>query len=124
MLEHRTYAHEKIDNIIIFTLTGDFNEQGIAACLKAEKEAIEKCHEDKCYLLIDCTNQGGATPEIYREIDRFFNELSLNNLSAIAVVHTSYPLIRLHYRDLPALDKYQVKIFEDRNSALSWLKSF
>lgn len=121
MLEHGTYTQEVEGKVIIFSLFGEFNEQGIVACLNAQKRAIESYNGRPCFLLIDSTGQTGATPEAYQAVNRFYRDLSYDNLLAIAIVHESYVLTRLHERDIPELNRFTTKLFPDIDSAMNWL---
>ncbi|MDG3085825.1 hypothetical protein P7F88_06840 [Vibrio hannami] len=123
MLEHGTYTKETNGNIVIFTLIGEFNEPGVIACLEMQKKAIESYGDKECFLLVDSTQQTGATPEAYQAVDRFYRDLDYKHLSAIAIVHESYALLRLHERDIPELKRHNSRIFPDRASAILWLES-
>lgn len=122
MLEHGSYTYEIKDNIIIFSLLGAFNEQGVIACLTEQRQQIQSFGNEACFLVVDSRGQSGATPEVYQAVDDFYHNLNSDNLSAIAIVHTSPIMTRLHERDIPELNKYRTEIFPDVDSAILWLK--
>ncbi|WP_375748439.1 hypothetical protein [Vibrio sp. HN007] len=121
MLEHGTFTQEEQENIFIFSLIGEFNEQGITACLNAQKKAIESFGDKECFILIDSTKQTGATPEAYQAVNRYYRDLNYPHLAAIAIVHDSYALARLHERDIPEMQRHNTKTLPDRESAIEWL---
>lgn len=123
ILNHGNYSFEIDNNLIIFSLAGDFNEHGMFACLDAERKAIEKFSDEKCFLLVDCTKITGATPEAYRAVDNFYNEINYKYLAAIAVIHDSHLLTQIQHKNIPQMKKHNVREFLDRKSAISWLKS-
>lgn len=120
MREHGRFSYEARGNVLLFFLTGEFNEYGMARCLAAQKESIETFVGERCFLLVDCTAQLGATPEAYELVDKFYAELKYENLSAIALIHTQSVLKHLVNRDIPMMKKHNARVFSNIPSALSW----
>lgn len=121
MLKHGTFSYDVQDSVIIFKLSGDFNEYGIQACLDAEKEVIESFGGKQCSMLIDCREATGATPEAYQAIDDFYRQIRYDNLSAIALVYANNLMARIEERGIPQMKNHRAKAFLDWQSALSWL---
>jgi len=121
MKAHGTYMSEVHGNIIIFSLSGGFNESGILSCLKSQKREIEEFGKNECYLLVDCCDQIGATPEAYELVNQFYNDLNATNLAAIAMVHCSYVLARLEEREISGMKSYNVRVFFNKKAALTWV---
>jgi hypothetical protein len=121
MLEHGAFTFQINNNIIIFKLTGDFNEYGIKACLEAEKKAIESFGKQPCLLLVDCRAATGATPEAYQAINDFYRDINYAHLSAIALVYSSDLMARIEERSIPLMKNHEAKAFLDWQAAIDWL---
>ncbi|WCE32506.1 hypothetical protein [Vibrio sp. SCSIO 43137] len=122
MYEHGSYQCETKGEVIICSLNGAFNETGITSCLNAQKQAIKSFGSRRCFLLVDCTELTGATPEAYKTVDDFYRDLNYPQLVAIAIIHTQYVLARLEERDIPQMKNHNIQVFANRKSALSWFE--
>lgn len=122
MYEHGSYQCETKGEIINCSLIGSFNETGIVSCLNAQKQALESFGSGSCFLLVDCSEQTGATPEAYKIVDDFYRDLDYPNLVAIAIIHTHYVLARLEERDIPQMKNHNIQVFSNRKSAINWFE--
>jgi len=119
---HGSYRCGIEGEVITCSLNGSFNEAGISSCLNAQKRAIESFGSSDCFLLVDCTELTGATPEAYKTVDDFYRDLNYPHLIAIAIIHTQYVLARLEERDIPQMKNHNIQVFSNRKSAISWFE--
>ncbi|KGJ95176.1 hypothetical protein [Colwellia psychrerythraea] len=113
-----------VDGDIIFVKAiGSFNLEGIVKVITELKLIIESFAQKDFKLLFDYTQTEGATPEVFEKINECNIWLNNQNMVAKAVIINSQILMTILESRTPARDCQNSKQFEDKASAITWLKS-
>jgi len=121
-LEHGIFTVTIDTNIIIVIMKGSFNEFGARALIDSIKAKIKNFNGAKFSILVEDLELEGITPEGYKEINKYNEWLNNQNMIAKARVANSSLMLDIDHRLIPAIQKQNLKIFEDVPSAIEWLK--
>jgi hypothetical protein len=110
------------DDIIFIKSVGAFNLEGINKANQDIKEVILNCDKKGLKLLIDYTEIEGETPEAFDKLNECNEWLNSQNLIAKAVVINSPVTLTLLESRAPARRLQNDKNFEDKVTAIKWLK--
>lgn len=124
MFEHGECIVKGVDDIIFVKLKGSFNELAVKSCITKIKNEIVRNKLSRFSMLVDYTDSYGGTPEAY-SISNDFNKWlnSKNNLFRKALVTKSNVLTEISLKQQAELRKQNVKVFNSRDEALSWLRA-
>ena len=115
----------KLDkNIILVTLVGPFNDMGVSSWTKELRAQIEKFTGNRFFILMDNRNYGGFTAEASAISNEFNLWLNDQPMVAKAIVQPSPVAIKMNLKSIPALAKQNIKYFDNKDDALTWLKAF
>ena len=121
-LEHGIFTVTIDTNIIIVIMKGSFNEFGARALIDSIKAKIKSFNGTKFSIIVEDLELEGITPEGYKEINKYNEWLNNQNMIAKARVANSSLMLDIDHRLIPAIQKQNLKIFEDVPSAIEWLK--
>ena len=121
-LEHGIFTVTIDTNIIIVIMKGSFNEFGARALIDSIKAKIKSFNGTKFSIIVEDLELEGITPEGYKEINKYNEWLNNQNMIAKARVANSSLMLDIDHRLIPAIQKQNIKIFEDVPSAIEWLK--
>lgn len=110
------------NHIIIATLNGAFNEIGAEKYTEGVKSIVNKLKDEKYAILVDNCNMEGGTPEAYQVLEKYNQWLNTTNLVAKAIVVNSPITTNLIKSLSPSVKLQTTKSFNDKKSALKWLK--
>jgi len=122
-LEHGKCFISVDGNIISVKALGAFNEEGIVKTIEELKSVIEKFGHQEFKLLFDYTQTEGGTPEVFEKINECNVWLNTQNMVAKALVINSSTNLAILESRTPARNSQNAKSFDDRVSAITWLKS-
>jgi hypothetical protein len=109
-------------DIITVTPSGSFNEEGITKVIADLTSVIESFDQKSFKLLFDYTQTQGGTPEVYEKINDCNVWLNTQRLNAKAIIINSRINLAILERRTPARHAQNTQCFEDKVSALTWLK--
>ncbi|MEH6385099.1 MAG: hypothetical protein V7780_10865 [Colwellia sp.] len=110
-------------DIIISKIIGAFNVEGVNKSITDLKTVVDSFCQNKFKLLIDYIDAEGATPEVYEKINECNIWLNSQNMVAKALVPNSNVALSILESRTPARSSLNERIFDDKASAMSWLKS-
>ncbi|MBA6262734.1 hypothetical protein [Colwellia sp. Bg11-12] len=110
-------------DIIISKIIGAFNVEGVNKSITDLKTVVDSFCQNKFKLLIDYIDAEGATPEVYEKINECNIWLNSQNMVAKALVTNSNVALSILESRTPARSSLNERIFDDKASAMSWLKS-
>ena len=110
-------------DIISVIAVGAYNKEGIIKTIEQLKSAIESFNQKKFKLLFDYSQVEGATPDVFNEINECNVWLNCQNMAAKALVINSTMHLAILESRTPARNLQNAKNFEDKPSAINWLKS-
>jgi hypothetical protein len=110
-------------DIIISKIIGAFNVEGVNKSITDLKTVVDSFCQNKFKLLIDYIDAEGATPEVYEKINECNIWLNSQNMVAKALVTNSNVALSILESRTPARSSLNERIFDDKTSAMSWLKS-
>jgi hypothetical protein len=111
------------DDIIIVEVIGSFNSEGVSKSIEELKTVIDSFGENKFKLLFDYTNAEGGTPEVFEKINECNVWLNSKNMTAKALAIKSKTILKILESRTPARKSQHSKNFDNKVSALIWLKS-
>lgn len=110
-------------DIIVVKVVGAFNREGIIKSVDELKSVIESFRQKKFKILFDYLEAEGATPGAFDEINTCNLWLNTQNMAAKALVINSPANITILEKRTPARKSQNAKNFDNRSSAINWLKS-
>ncbi|GGW73102.1 STAS/SEC14 domain-containing protein [Alteromonas halophila] len=108
-------------DIILVTLSGAFNQEGIELYEQKARDAIRAMKGEPFKMLIDDSDVEGGTPEAYAALDRFNQWQNTQPLRAKAFVVKQTLLQRILMKRTPALSSQNTAFFTSKKDALAWL---
>jgi len=111
------------DDIITVTAIGAFNKEGIIKVVKELESIIKGFNQKEFKLLFDYSQTEGGTPDVFNEINECNIWLNSQNMLAKALVINSTVQLAILESRTPARSEQNAKNFEDKTSAINWLKS-
>mgnify|MGYP000343419141 CR=1 FL=1 len=122
-VEHgESFVTLEVDIITVKT-QGAFNREGIIKAFDQLKLIIESNNLSSFKVLLDYSDSEGGTPAAYDEVNRCNLWLNTQNMTAKATVMTSPMYQSILESRTPASKTQNAKLFTDKQSAISWLKS-
>jgi hypothetical protein len=110
-------------DLIIINVSGAFNEEGMSKSIENLKAVVETFSEKKFKLLIDYSDTEGATPQAYKRNNEGNAWLNSQNMAAKAIVIRSSVLLGILESRTPERKSQNAKNFDNKPSALAWLKT-
>lgn len=121
-VEHGKSAVSVDGDIIIVKAVGSFNREGIVTTIEELKSVIEGFCQKEFKLLFDYSEAEGGTPDVFDRINECNIWLNSQNMVAKAlVINSSIHLAILESRT-PARNSQNAKSFDNKESAINWLK--
>ncbi len=109
-------------DIITVKAVGPFNREGIVKTTEELKLLIESFGHKKFKILFDCAEAEGGPPDVFDKINELNIWLNSQNMIAKAsVINLSMQLEILEIRS-PARNLQNAKDFDNKSSAIAWLK--
>ena len=121
-LEHGKNSISVDDNIITVKSVGVYNIEGIVKAIEELKVVIESFSHKEFKLLFDYTETEGGTPEVFEQINECNIWLNSQNMVAKALVINSAMHLSILESRTPARKLQKTKNFDNKASAISWLK--
>ena len=109
-------------DIISVIAVGSYNKEGIIKTVEELKSTVESFNQKQFKLLFDYSQIEGGTPDVFNEINECNIWLNCQNMVAKALVINSTMLLAILESRTPARKLQNSKNFEDKASALNWLK--
>ena len=122
-LEHGKSYVSVDGDLIAVKVTGAFNKEGMLQSIEELKSAIESFNQKKFKLLIDYTQAEGGNPDVFDKINECNIWLNSQNMVAKAVVINSSIHLAILESRTPARNLQKSKNFEDKGTAMNWLKT-
>jgi len=120
--EHGKYFISVDGDIITVKSVGAFNREGTAKVIVELKLAIESFSDKNFKLLFDYTETDGGTPEVFEQINECNIWLNSQNMVAKALIINSAMHLSILESRTPARKSQNAKNFDDKASAIAWLK--
>jgi hypothetical protein len=121
--EHGQSSISVDGDIISVKAVGAFNQEGIVKSIEELKVVIESFCQKEFKLLIDYSEIEGGTPEVFERINECNLWLNTQNMVAkVLVINSSVNLAILESRT-PARKLQNTKNFDNKASAITWLKT-
>jgi len=122
-INHGDYLIRVEDNMVILTLSGEFNELSVQAYVAEIQLTIEKFENSPFLMLVDNLALVGATPEAYKESDHHNHWLSTTNMLGKATVYPSSFLADVDSARVSSKKRLNCKNFESISAAKKWLNN-
>ncbi len=110
-------------DIITVTAVGAFNLEGIVKVIAELKLIIGSFCQKEFKLLFDYSQTEGGTPEVFEKINECNVWLNSQNMVAKALIINSPINLAILESRTPARNSQNSKRFDDKASAIAWLKS-
>lgn len=111
-------------NIILVTLIGPFNDLGVTTWTENVRTQIETFGDNPFFILMNNTNYAGFTHHGSEISNQFNYWLTNQTMIAKAIVQPSLFARKMNLKHIPALKDQYIEYFDNKNDALSWLKTF
>ncbi len=109
-------------DIITVKAIGAFNLEGIVKVITELELIIESFCQKEFKLLFDYSQTDGGTPEVFDKINECNVWLNSQNMVAKALIINSPTNLAILESRTPARNSQNTKQFDDKASAIAWLK--
>ena len=122
-LEHGKSYISVDGDLITVKIIGAFNKEGVIQSIEEIKSAVESFNQKKFKLLFDYSKAEGGTPDVFDKINECNIWLNSQNMVAKAIVINSSIHLAILESRTPARNLQKSKNFEDKGTAMNWLKT-
>jgi len=109
-------------NIITVKAVGAYNKEGMVKTIEELESTIESFNQKEFKLLFDYTLSEGGTPDVFDKINECNIWLNSQNMIAKALVINSSMHLSILESRTPARKSQNTKNFDNKTSALAWLR--
>ena len=120
--EHGKNSISVDGNIITVKSVGAYNTEGVFKAIEELKVVIESFFQKEFKLLFDYTETYGGTPEVFEQINECNIWLNSQTMVAKALVINSAMHLSILESRTPARKSQNTKNFDNKASAINWLK--
>lgn len=120
--EHGEYRFEWQGDLLIFTLSGGFNEAAIANFFQQVIQSLAQREFKPWVLLSDIDQNVMGTPEVHKAVKMGYKWAGHHGCCAAAISDPNL-IIRHVYHDFFNQLPYDADIFTDRDQAIVWLNA-
>jgi len=110
------------DDIITVKAIGAYNKEGMIKTIEELKSIIESFNQKGFKLLFDYSQTEGGTPDVFDKINECNIWLNSQNMIAKALVINSSMHLSILESRTPARKSQNTKNFNNKASAIAWLK--
>jgi len=123
-IPHGKYSIDFINETLVVSLVGTFNEQAVENWTRDVKDIILSYSGKPFKMLMDLSCSTGGTPEALAVANRYNQWLNTQNLLAKAVIYASKMNQSIDEKYVWSKKEQNIKVCNNRREAFDWLDEY